>query len=95
MGDLYNPFPKLPKNIRQIGERDQTVRLYLEDYVNLELEIAKEFHVDILDNYHESGIGGSFEDWEKYTTDGLHLNEDSRRLIAERIAQVLRLSDGE
>lgn len=68
---------------------------YLEDYVNLELEIAKEFHVEILDNYHESGIGGSFEDWEKYTTDGLHLNEDSRRLIAERIAQVLSLSDGE
>lgn len=34
MGELYNPFPKLPKNIRQIGERDQTVRLYLEDYVN-------------------------------------------------------------
>ncbi len=68
---------------------------YLEDYVNLELEIAKEFHVEILDNYHESGIGGSFEDWEKYTTDGLHLNEAGRRLIAERIAQVLSLSDGE
>lgn len=34
MGELYNPFPRLPKNIRQIGERDQTVRLYLEDYVN-------------------------------------------------------------
>lgn len=34
MGELYNPFPKLPKNIRQIGERDQSVRLYLEDYVN-------------------------------------------------------------
>ena len=38
MGDLYNPFPKLPKNIRQIGERDQTVRLYLEDYVNTYLK---------------------------------------------------------
>lgn len=38
MGELYNPFPKLPKNIRQIGERDQTVRLYLEDYVNTYLK---------------------------------------------------------
>lgn len=38
MGDLYNPFPRLPKNIRQIGERDQTVRLYLEDYVNTYLK---------------------------------------------------------
>jgi len=31
---LYNPFPKLPKNIRQIGERDAIVKLYVEDYVN-------------------------------------------------------------
>lgn len=38
MGELYNPFPKLPKNIRQIGERDQTIRLYLEDYVNTYLK---------------------------------------------------------
>ncbi len=34
MGELYEPFPKLPKNIRQIGERDQVLKLYLEDYVN-------------------------------------------------------------
>ncbi len=38
MGELYNPYPKLPKNIRQIGERDQSVRLYLEDYVNTYLK---------------------------------------------------------
>ena len=38
MGELYNPFPKLPKNIRQIGERDQMVRLYVEDYVNTYLK---------------------------------------------------------
>lgn len=38
MGELYNPFPKLPKNIRQIGERDEMVRLYLEDYVNTYLK---------------------------------------------------------
>ena len=31
---MYNPFPKLPKNIRQIGERDAIVILYVEDYVN-------------------------------------------------------------
>ncbi len=33
MGELYNPFPKLPKNIRQIGDTDQVVRLNVEDYV--------------------------------------------------------------
>ena len=31
---MYNPFPKLSKNIRQIGERDAIVKLYVEDYVN-------------------------------------------------------------
>lgn len=38
MGELYNPYPKLPKNIRQIGERDQSVKLYVEDYVNTYLK---------------------------------------------------------
>ena len=38
MGELYEPFPKLPKNIRQIGERDQVLKLYLEDYVNTYLK---------------------------------------------------------
>ena len=38
MGELYNPFPKLPKNIRQIGDTDQVVRRYVEDYVNTYLK---------------------------------------------------------
>lgn len=38
MGELYNPFPKLPKNIRQIGEKDSVARLYVEDYVNTYLK---------------------------------------------------------
>lgn len=38
MGELYNPFPKLPKNIRQIGDTDHVVRLYVEDYVNTYLK---------------------------------------------------------
>ena len=38
MGELYNPFPKLPKNIRQIGDRDDVVRLYVEDYVSIYLK---------------------------------------------------------
>ena len=37
-GELYEPFPKLPKNIRQIGERDKVLKLYLEDYVNTYLK---------------------------------------------------------
>lgn len=38
MGELYNPYPRLPKNIRQIGERDTMVKLYMEDYVNTYLK---------------------------------------------------------
>ena len=38
MGDLDNPFPGLPKNIRQIGETDQVARFYMEDYVNTYLK---------------------------------------------------------
>lgn len=38
MGELYNPFPKLPKNIRQIGEQDQVLRFYMEDYVTTYLK---------------------------------------------------------
>ncbi len=66
----------------------------LEDYVNLELEIAAQYGVEVLDNYHESGIGasGNFEEWKVYTQDGLHLNETGRRLVAERIAE--RITEG-
>lgn len=38
MGELYEPYPRLPKNIRQIGERDQVLKLYVEDYVNTYLK---------------------------------------------------------
>ena len=38
MGEIYAPYPKLPKNIRQIGERDQILKLYVEDYVNTYLK---------------------------------------------------------
>lgn len=34
MGEFFNPYPRLPKNIRQIGERETLVKLYVEDYVN-------------------------------------------------------------
>lgn len=41
MGELYEPYPRLPKNIRQIGERDQILKLYVEDYVNTYLKRLK------------------------------------------------------
>lgn len=38
MGEFFNPYPRLPKNIRQIGERETLVKLYVEDYVNTYLK---------------------------------------------------------
>ncbi len=38
MGESYNSGPRLPKNIRQIGDRDDVVKLYVEDYVNTYLK---------------------------------------------------------
>ena len=35
---MFNPFPRLPKNIRQIGDKDDVVKLYVEDYVNTYLK---------------------------------------------------------
>lgn len=38
MGELVEAYPRLPKNIRQIGERDNVIRVYVEDYVNTYLK---------------------------------------------------------
>ena len=38
MGEYSASRAELPKNIRQIGERDEVVRLYVEDYVNTYLK---------------------------------------------------------
>lgn len=34
MEELFEEYPKLPKNIRQIGEREEAAKIYVEDYVN-------------------------------------------------------------
>lgn len=60
----------------------------LEEYVALELEIAEEYGVTILDNYHESGINANTAD--TYLIDGLHLNRNGQELIAERLEILIR-----
>lgn len=64
----------------------------LEDYVNLELDIAAAYGVSVIDNYHDSGIGGENAEpgeWTVYTEDGVHLNQAGRKIIADRIAAYL------
>lgn len=56
----------------------------LGNYVELELGIAEEYGLDVIDNFHNMGINS--ENVDEYTEDGIHLNEKGRRLLAETLA---------
>lgn len=62
----------------------------LEEYVNAEIQTAHALRVEILDVYHNFYSHDTWEDWEIYTTDGLHPNEEGRTLLAEKIAAYLQ-----
>lgn len=60
---------------------------YLEDYVNAELEVARELGVEIVDIYH--GMGMNSENCHTYLEDSLHLNEYGRKIAADMIANCI------
>ncbi len=60
----------------------------LEDYVNLELEIAAEYGIEIIDVFHNFGINA--ENAADYLFDGLHLNAEGRRKYGQMLAEYLR-----
>ncbi|MDR2044037.1 MAG: SGNH/GDSL hydrolase family protein [Clostridium sp.] len=62
----------------------------LEAYVAEEIRVAQELGVEIIDHYRTLFPHAVWEDWERYTVDGLHLNEDGRRLVAASMAAYLR-----
>lgn len=62
----------------------------LEDYVETEIRVAEELGVEIIDLYHDFFPHETWEDWELSTFDGLHPNEETRVLMAERIAEYLK-----
>ncbi len=66
-------------------EEYNTGYAFLEEYVQKELEIAKEFGIPAIDLYHDVYTHEEWEDWERFTIDGLHPNEASRQSIAEKI----------
>lgn len=61
----------------------------LEEYIAVELAVATELGVEVLDLYHGFYPHEKWEDWQIYTFDGVHPNEAGRNLIAERIAAYL------
>ena len=62
---------------------------YLDEYVALEKEIAQDFEVEWIDAYHGSGIWA--ENAEQYIPDGLHLNTDGHKKIADFLADYLQV----
>lgn len=63
---------------------------FLEEYVKTELAVAEEMGVEVIDLYHDFYTHESWEDWQKYTIDGVHPNEATRELIAEKITAYLQ-----
>ncbi len=60
----------------------------LEEYVNLEKEIAEQYQVDVIDVYNEIGFAG--QDISLYLEDDLHLNEAGRRIYGAFLGQKVR-----
>lgn len=60
-----------------------------EAYVAEEFKIAAEYGVEVIDVYHDFFSHEEWDDWKRYTVDGLHPNEAGRRLIAEKITDYL------
>lgn len=55
----------------------------LSEYVQKEFELAEELGIEIADIYNDFYSHDTWEDWEIFTNDGLHPNENGRRMIAE------------
>jgi lysophospholipase L1-like esterase len=71
-------------------EEYDTGSVYLEGYVEKELSVGSEYGVEVIDLYHDLYVHDVWEDWERYTEDGLHPNENGRKLIAEALAKGLQ-----
>ena len=63
---------------------------YLEEYViGIEL-VAEEFGIDFIDIYHDFYPHEKYDDWSLYTSDGLHPNEEGRKLITDAIVDYMK-----
>ena len=76
------------------GERDLDSEIAdygygpLENYVEAELQVAKEYALPYIDNFHNLGINS--ENIDEYAVDGIHLNEKGRALLANALADYVK-----
>lgn len=59
----------------------------MEDYVDLELDIADAYGIDVIDVFHN--VGFNADNIIGYTEDGLHLNEEGRTIYGTYIGEQL------
>ena len=60
------------------------------DYANAITETAKQFDIKVLDLYNDLGVDPHIpEQFEKYTTDGLHFNNEGHALMAEKLKEFI------
>ena len=59
-------------------------------YVEAIQETAKRFHIPVLDLYHNLGIDPHNDtDFDSYTVDGVHFNDDGHAIIAQRLKEFI------
>ncbi len=62
----------------------------LEDYVNAEILFARETGIEVIDLFHDLFPHEKWEDWERYSRDGMHPNEAGREKIALKLAECIK-----
>lgn len=87
---LVTPTYEWYRSKKMTCEEYKTGDAYLEEYVEEMRSVAEEFGIEAIDLYHDLYSHQEWEDWKLYTEDGLHPNEDGRRLIADRLAACLQ-----
>ena len=70
-----------PCNVQDFGQGT------MDEYVDLKLQIAEEFGLDVIDVYHE--IGFDETNILSYTEDGIHLNESGRGIYGTFVGEKL------
>lgn len=83
----YSWYPWLPEG-NECCENVDWGGGYLESYVDFEKQVAAEYGVEVVDLF-DLYERGEYDKWKEYTRDGIHPNENGRRLIAERIVRYL------